>query len=162
MCWWLFLHLYKVIVVLQIRLVNLSSSFLLFLIIFFPLFSSTGGWVTMSNITAVVEPNKRSLVVVCHGLNMQLTENVVSTHTVNILCKLMNENNNFLISWLRVTSTYRLDETKFWLTFGVGKKIFFHPFGLNIFSECYIYIIMYKFVKRLNRYHSLSIIFNCI
>lgn len=41
----------------------------------------------MSNITAVIEPNKRSLVVVCHGLNMQLTENVVSTHTVNVLCK---------------------------------------------------------------------------
>lgn len=56
----------------------------------------------MSNITAVVEPNKRSLVVVCHGLNMQLTENVVSTHTVNILCKLMNENNKFLINCLRV------------------------------------------------------------
>lgn len=47
----------------------------------------TGGWITMSNITAVVEPNKRSLVVICHGLNMQLTENVVSTHTVNVLCK---------------------------------------------------------------------------
>lgn len=53
----------------------------------------------MSNITAMVEPNKRSLVVVCHGLNMQLTENVVSTHTVNILCKLMNANNKFLINW---------------------------------------------------------------
>lgn len=63
------------------------------------LFCFTGGWVTMSNITAVVEPNKRSLVVVCHGLNMQLTENVVSTHTVNILCKLMNVNNKFLINW---------------------------------------------------------------
>lgn len=46
-----------------------------------------GGWITVSNITAVIEPNKRSLVVVCHGLNMQLTENVVSTHTVNVLCK---------------------------------------------------------------------------
>jgi len=34
-----------------------------------------------------VEPNKRSLVVICHGLNMQLTENVVSTHTINVLCK---------------------------------------------------------------------------
>ncbi|XP_054089208.1 nephrin isoform X2 [Zeugodacus cucurbitae] len=47
--------------------------------------SPEGGWVTFSNITTTVEPNKRSLVVICHGLNMQLTENVVSTHTVNIL-----------------------------------------------------------------------------
>ncbi|XP_059607886.1 nephrin isoform X3 [Phlebotomus argentipes] len=47
--------------------------------------SSEGGWITTSNITATVEPNKRSLVVICHGLNMQLSENVVSTHTVNIL-----------------------------------------------------------------------------
>ncbi|XP_067629154.1 nephrin isoform X1 [Eurosta solidaginis] len=47
--------------------------------------SPEGGWITVSNITATIEPNKRSLVVICHGLNMQLTENVVSTHTVNIL-----------------------------------------------------------------------------
>lgn len=50
--------------------------------------SPEGGWITTSNITAVVEPNRRSLVVICHGLNMQLTENVVSTHTINVLCKL--------------------------------------------------------------------------
>lgn len=47
--------------------------------------SPDGGWITTSNITALVEPNKKSLVVICHGLNMQLTENVVSTHTVNVL-----------------------------------------------------------------------------
>nr|CAH7753210.1 unnamed protein product [Callosobruchus chinensis] len=49
--------------------------------------SPEGGWITTSNITTVVEPNRRSLVVICHGLNMQLTENVVSTHTINVLCK---------------------------------------------------------------------------
>lgn len=49
--------------------------------------SPEGGWITTSNITAIVEPNRRSLVVICHGLNMQLTENVVSTHTINVLCK---------------------------------------------------------------------------
>lgn len=48
--------------------------------------SPEGGWITTSNITAVVEPNKRSLVIICHGLNMQLTENVLSTHTINVLC----------------------------------------------------------------------------
>ncbi|XP_038107931.1 nephrin isoform X1 [Culex quinquefasciatus] len=47
--------------------------------------SPEGGWITTSNITAPVDTSKRSLVVICHGLNMQLTENVVSTHTVNIL-----------------------------------------------------------------------------
>lgn len=47
--------------------------------------SPEGGWITTSNITAIVEPNRRSLVVICHGLNMQLTENVVSTHTINVL-----------------------------------------------------------------------------
>ncbi|XP_017066089.1 nephrin isoform X1 [Drosophila eugracilis] len=47
--------------------------------------SPEGGWTTTSNFTATVEPNKRSLVVICHGLNMQLTENVVSTHTINVL-----------------------------------------------------------------------------
>ncbi|KAG5895719.1 hypothetical protein JTB14_025666 [Gonioctena quinquepunctata] len=47
--------------------------------------SPEGGWITTSNITTVVEPNRRSLVVICHGLNMQLTENVVSTHTINVL-----------------------------------------------------------------------------
>ncbi|CAH2062031.1 unnamed protein product, partial [Iphiclides podalirius] len=47
--------------------------------------SPEGGWITTSNITVVVEPNKRSIVVVCHGINAQLTENVVSTHTINVL-----------------------------------------------------------------------------
>lgn len=46
-----------------------------------------GGWITTSNITATIEPNKRSLVVLCHGINMQLAENAVATHTVNILRK---------------------------------------------------------------------------
>jgi uracil DNA glycosylase len=48
--------------------------------------SPEGGWITTSNITVAIAPNKRSLVVICHGINMQLTENIVSTHTINILC----------------------------------------------------------------------------
>ncbi|XP_073965682.1 nephrin adhesion molecule sticks and stones isoform X2 [Choristoneura fumiferana] len=47
--------------------------------------SPEGGWVTTSNITVTVEPNRRSIVVVCHGINAQLTENVVATHTINVL-----------------------------------------------------------------------------
>ncbi|XP_046400228.1 nephrin-like isoform X2 [Ischnura elegans] len=47
---------------------------------------SHGGWITVSNITAnVTGSHRRSLVVICHGLNMQLTEVVVGTHTINIL-----------------------------------------------------------------------------
>ncbi|CAB0005933.1 unnamed protein product, partial [Nesidiocoris tenuis] len=44
-----------------------------------------GGWITTSNTTAVMAPDQRSLVVLCHGLNKQLTENVVTTHTINVL-----------------------------------------------------------------------------
>lgn len=65
--------------------------------------SPEGGWITTSNITAVVEPNRRSLVVICHGLNMQLTENVVSTHTINVLCELnlqQKKNHNHLLDVL--------------------------------------------------------------
>lgn len=46
-----------------------------------------GGWITTSQIPVPIEANKRSIVAVCHGLNMQLTENIVKTHTINVLCK---------------------------------------------------------------------------
>lgn len=49
--------------------------------------SPDGGWITTSNITALVEPNRRSVVVICHGINSQLTDNIVSTHTINVLCE---------------------------------------------------------------------------
>ncbi|XP_041449214.1 LOW QUALITY PROTEIN: nephrin [Drosophila obscura] len=52
---------------------------------FSKIISPEGGWTSTSNISAIVEPHKRSLVVICHGLNMQLTENVVATHTINVL-----------------------------------------------------------------------------
>lgn len=44
-----------------------------------------GGWFTTSNTSALIGPNQKSLVVICHGLNKQLTENIVSTHTINVL-----------------------------------------------------------------------------
>ncbi|XP_047999981.1 nephrin isoform X1 [Leguminivora glycinivorella] len=47
--------------------------------------SPEGGWITTSNITVTVEKDRRSIVVVCHGINAQLTENVVATHTINVL-----------------------------------------------------------------------------
>ena len=48
--------------------------------------SPNGGSISTSNITVTVGQNKRSLVVICHGLNMHLTENIVGTHTINVLC----------------------------------------------------------------------------
>ncbi|XP_060807924.1 nephrin [Amyelois transitella] len=47
--------------------------------------SPEGGWITTSNITVTVEPNRRAVTVVCHGINAQLTENVVASHTINVL-----------------------------------------------------------------------------
>ncbi|CAG5059980.1 unnamed protein product [Parnassius apollo] len=52
--------------------------------------SPEGGWVTTSNITVVVEPGLKSVAVVCHGINPQLPENVVSTHTINVLSRWWN------------------------------------------------------------------------
>ncbi|XP_041985986.1 nephrin isoform X2 [Aricia agestis] len=47
--------------------------------------SPEGGWITTSNITVIVVPDRRSIVVTCHGINAQLTENMVTTHTINVL-----------------------------------------------------------------------------
>lgn len=34
-----------------------------------------------------VESNKRSISLLCQGINMQLADNVMTTHTLHILCK---------------------------------------------------------------------------
>ncbi|XP_056630856.1 nephrin isoform X1 [Diorhabda sublineata] len=47
--------------------------------------SPEGGWITTSNITVVIEPHRKFLLVNCQAFNMQLTENVGSTHHVNVL-----------------------------------------------------------------------------
>lgn len=49
--------------------------------------SNEGGWVTTSNISITVESNKRSISLLCQGINMQLSDNIMSTHMLNILCK---------------------------------------------------------------------------
>lgn len=45
------------------------------------------GMISNSSISFPVKANKRSFMIVCHGINMDLAENVYSTHTLNILCK---------------------------------------------------------------------------
>lgn len=49
--------------------------------------SSDGGWVSSSNISLTIDSQSRSFIAVCHALNTELTQNVVGSHTVNVLCK---------------------------------------------------------------------------
>lgn len=49
--------------------------------------SNEGGWITSSNISITVDSNKRSFSLLCQGINLQLADNVMTTHTLHILCK---------------------------------------------------------------------------
>ncbi|EZA58762.1 Nephrin [Ooceraea biroi] len=44
-----------------------------------------GGWITSSNVTFSINRKSRSIVVICHASNVKLTENVVGTHTINVI-----------------------------------------------------------------------------
>lgn len=43
------------------------------------------GWTSSSVITVPITSDKSSIVVICHGVNSYLAENVVATHTINVL-----------------------------------------------------------------------------
>lgn len=49
--------------------------------------SNEGGWISTSNISISVDSNKRSFSLLCQGINMQLADNVMTTHMLHILCK---------------------------------------------------------------------------
>lgn len=49
--------------------------------------SADGGWVSSSNITLNIDSQSRTFITVCHALNAELSQNVVGSHTVNVLCK---------------------------------------------------------------------------
>lgn len=49
--------------------------------------SNEGGWITSSNISITVDSNKRSFSLLCQGINLQLADNVMTSHTLHILCK---------------------------------------------------------------------------
>lgn len=49
--------------------------------------SNEGGWISTSNISINVDSNKRSYSLLCQGINMQLADNVMTTHMLHILCK---------------------------------------------------------------------------
>lgn len=44
------------------------------------------GWLTSSTIQVSILPEKTNIVVICQGVNNVLKENVVTTHTINVLC----------------------------------------------------------------------------
>ncbi|XP_070491537.1 nephrin isoform X2 [Chironomus tepperi] len=47
--------------------------------------SNEGGWTTSSNMSITIDSNKRSISLLCQGINMQLADNVMTTHTLHIL-----------------------------------------------------------------------------
>ncbi|XP_017838781.1 nephrin isoform X2 [Drosophila busckii] len=47
--------------------------------------STAGGWVSSSNITLTIDAQSRTFIAVCHALNTELSQNVVGSHTVNVL-----------------------------------------------------------------------------
>lgn len=49
--------------------------------------SADGGWVSSSNITLNIDSQSRTFIAVCHALNAELSQNVVGSHTVNVLCE---------------------------------------------------------------------------
>ena len=51
--------------------------------------SNEGGVITTSNISITVDSNKRQFLLLCQGINMQLADNVMTTHMLHILCKFL-------------------------------------------------------------------------
>lgn len=51
--------------------------------------AANGGWITSSNVTFNINHKSRSIVVICHASNVKLTENVVGTHTINVICEFL-------------------------------------------------------------------------
>ena len=49
--------------------------------------SNEGGMVTSSNISFTIDSHKRSFSILCQGINLQLADNVMTTHTLYVLCK---------------------------------------------------------------------------
>lgn len=45
------------------------------------------GWSTWSSLSVPISQNKTNLVVICHGVNSKLSENVVATHAINVFRK---------------------------------------------------------------------------
>ena len=50
--------------------------------------SKDGGWITISDLVTAIPPGPRSVIVVCHGLNM---DTAVGTHTIEVQCMYHNE-----------------------------------------------------------------------
>ncbi|KAL9915607.1 nephrin isoform X2 [Glossina fuscipes] len=44
-----------------------------------------GGWISSSNVSINIDTNSRTFVAVCHALNVELTQNIVGSHSVHVL-----------------------------------------------------------------------------
>jgi hypothetical protein len=60
--------------------------------------ASQGGSITTSNITFHINKMAQRAVVVCHALNVKLSETIVGTHTINVICELFP---GFLLAFLK-------------------------------------------------------------
>jgi len=49
--------------------------------------SPDGGQTSVSNVTFVIEPTDMTVVVTCQGINRELGESAVATHTINVIRK---------------------------------------------------------------------------
>lgn len=45
------------------------------------------GWITSSTTSISITPDKTNIVIICQGMNKLLSENVIATHTINVLCE---------------------------------------------------------------------------
>lgn len=46
-----------------------------------------GGFITSSNVTFAINKAAQKVVAICQALNQKLTETIVGTHTINVICK---------------------------------------------------------------------------
>lgn len=49
--------------------------------------AAQGGYITSSNITFTINKDAQRAVVVCHASNVKLSETIVGTHKINVICK---------------------------------------------------------------------------
>lgn len=49
-----------------------------------------GGFITSSNVTFAINKAAQTVVVLCQALNQKLTETIVGSHTINVICKFMH------------------------------------------------------------------------
>ena len=49
--------------------------------------SPSGGWVTRSNISVMVNPNDRNKIISCNAINSELNDIKTQSHVLTVICK---------------------------------------------------------------------------